>query len=123
MFSCVVSVGVFFGFFFFLENTVVMPTVTEQQAAATASDEAVCVLQLSWEAVTGLHVAQASSTILLNTAYVHRFGFCNYFVSSFQTQVLNQLARRELIHLVSIHACIQTLRCLADSVGICHDLN
>lgn len=39
--------------FFFLGNTVVMPTVTEQQAAATASDEArLCLTaQLPWEGV------------------------------------------------------------------------
>lgn len=52
--------------------------------------------EFSWEIVNELQAVLGSSTISLNTACDHRFGFCNYFVPCFQTQVLDLSARREL---------------------------
>lgn len=102
---------------------IVMPTATEQQAAATASDQTHLCFAASLGGCYQITGCSGQQTISLNTAHVHIFGFCNDFVSCCQTEVFDCLTGRELPYLVSIHGCTQTLRCMADAVGICHDLN
>lgn len=56
--------------------------------------------------VLRVFLGDCQSTLSLNTAYDHRFGFCNYFVPCFQTHVLDLLVRLELTYSVSAHARI-----------------
>lgn len=69
----------------------------------------VCILQFLWKVVTEFRVLQDSSTVSLDTVYVHAYCFCYYLASCFQTHVPDLLTRTELTQFDSIHACTQAL--------------